>query len=93
MFSDKNADDFPEVGFPSAWKKSKSVASNSSQTHPIKQNEAESQVMYYEDVGTQTVQKSAKTSLSGEEKDSYLRDPKFYKFLNHRFQDLFVLLF
>ena len=59
MFSDKNADEFPELGFPSSWKKSKSVASNSSQTHPIKKNEAESQVTYYEDVGTQTSQKSA----------------------------------
>ena len=82
MFTDKNAAEFPEVGFPSSWKKTKSVASNSSQTHPVKQNEAESQVTYHEEVGTQTIQQSNKKSLSSEEEDAHLKDPKFYKFLN-----------
>ena len=83
MFSDKNANEFPETGFPSSWKKTKSVASNSSQTHPVKQEEAETQVTYFEEIGTQTVpQQSSKAGLSGDEKDYYLKDPKFYKFLN-----------
>ena len=82
MFSDKNAKDFPEVGFPSSWKKTKSVSSNSSQTHPVKKEEAESQVLYVEEVGTQTKQQSRKADISSREKDSHLKDPKFYKFLN-----------
>ena len=83
MFSDKNANEFPEMGFPSSWKKTKSVASNSSQTHPVKQEEAEIQVTYCEEIGTQTVSpQSSKSGLSSDEKDSHLKDPKFYKFLN-----------
>ena len=83
MFSDKNANEFPEMGFPSSWKKTKSVASNSSQTHPVKQEEAEIQVTYFEEIGTQTIlPQSSKSGLSSDEKDSHLKDPKFYKFLN-----------
>ena len=82
MFSDKNANEFPDIGFPSSWKKTKSVATSSSQTQPLKQGEAEVQVTYFEEVGTQTIQKSNKTTLSTEERELHLKDPKFYKFLN-----------
>ena len=82
MFSDKNANEFPEIGFQSSWKKSKSVASSSCQTHPVEQAENETQSTYLEEMGTQTIQPSSKYGNDSDEKDSYLKDPKFYKFLN-----------
>ena len=82
MFSDKNANEFPEIGFHSSWKKTKSVASSSSQTHPVEQTEVETQSTYLEEIGIQTMQQASKTGLSSDEKDYYLKDPKFYKFLN-----------
>ena len=82
MFSDKNANEFPEIGFQSSWKKTKSVASSSCQTHPVEQAENETQSTYMEEMGTQTIQQSSKSGISSEEKDYYLKDPKFYKFLN-----------
>ena len=82
MFSDKNANEFPEIGFQSSWKKAKSVASSSCQTHPVEQAENETQSTYLEEMGTQTIQQSSKFGNDSDEKDSYLKDPKFYKFLN-----------
>ena len=44
----------------------------------VKKEEAESQVSYVEEVGTQTKQQSRKADISSREKDSHLKDPKFY---------------
>ena len=82
MFSDKNAHEFPEVGFPSVWKKTKTVTTHSAQTDPFTHNDEGCQVKYVEEVGTQTTQHASKTMLNEEEQEYYLKDPKFYKFLN-----------
>ena len=73
MFSDKNANEFPEIGFQSSWKKTKSVASSSCQTHPVEQAENETQSAYMEEMGTQTIQQSSKAGISSDEKDYYLK--------------------
>ena len=73
------AEDRQCINCPSEWKTEKTFNSNSSQTHPWKSHDKESQVSLAKNAETQT---EAKKISEVSDSQNPLQDPKFYKFIS-----------
>ena len=82
MFADKDASEFPDVGFQSSWRSTRSVANGSCQTTEVSFQEGEAQSIYVNDAETQTVEKERKHRLDKEEIEKQLGSVELKRFLD-----------
>lgn len=53
MFSDKDADDFADVGFSSDWRRARSKTDSTSQTEEVQVKQGDAQTTYTDEFGVQ----------------------------------------